>query len=128
MAVDVVLTFRDVDFAPFLATYKVNHEINYARQVTALDGTEYTTHGTRRPIVSFTLRAMSDTQAGTFYAALSTLTGTATYTDPYLSGETQTARMRLASDLEAVFGLRSVDGNRYYKGGEIQLRGVTPLA
>jgi hypothetical protein len=30
--------------------------------------------------------------------------------------------MKLYSNLSSVFGLRSVNGKRYYKGGEIALR------
>lgn len=124
---DVTLIFNGVDFAPCLASYRVAYEVEYSRQVTALDGTEYTTKGTRRPIAAFALKPLSDENISLYYGALSALTALCVFTDP-ASNTPQAMRMRVTTDLETVFCLRSADGKRYYEGKEIELRAVTPLA
>lgn len=123
----VTLTFNGYNFSSKLSTYRVDYETNYRKVVTALDGTEYFGNGTRRPIVSFSLIPMTDAQAATYYDALKIMVSNCTYTDT-ATGTNRTARMRITSNLEHVFGLRSVDGNRYYKGGQIVLRGVNCIA
>lgn len=133
MGLDVKLTFNGYDFAPLLSTYAVDYEISYRKVVTALDGTEYFGNGTRRPIINFTLRPLTDSQSKAAYDALKIMVASCSYTDPAVNGSadasvTRTAQFRVTSSLEAAFGLRSVDGNRYYKGGVITLRGVTCLA
>lgn len=124
---DVTLAFGGVDFAPYLASYRVTYEVEYSRQITALDGTEYATQGTRRPIAAFSFKPLSDETAAALYAALSALTASCDFTDP-ASNTTLTTRMRVTTDLEAAFCLRGTDGKRYYEGREVQLRAVTPLA
>ena len=133
MSLDVKLTFNGYDFAPLLSTYAVDYEITYRKVVTALDGKEYFGNGLKRPIVNFALRPLTDAQAKAAYDALKIMVASCSYTDPAISGSadasaSRTAQFRLTSNLEAAFGLRSVDGNRYYKGGQIVLRGVTCLA
>lgn len=118
--IDVNFTFNGFDFSPYLSTYKVTHEIEIADSVTTMDGTEHVAVR-RRPSITFTLVPITDAQAASLYTALSAVMGTATYTDPNI-GESVSAYMRVTSNIERVFGLRSVDGNRYYKGGAITLR------
>lgn len=125
---DVTLTFNSYDFAPILSTYAVVYETNYRKTVVSLDGTEYVGNPTRRPIVTFTLFPRTDAQAKAAYDALSVMIASCTYTDPHATNASRTLQMRLTSNLESVFGLRSIDGNRYYKGGQIVLRGVTCVA
>ena len=125
---DITLQFNGVSFAPRLSDYRLTHEISYKRSVTTLDGKEHSTPGIRRPVITFSLFPLSDEQAGEYYAALSVLVAPATYTDTWLGGAVRTATFRVVSDLEVAFGLRSVDGNRYYKGGRIILRAVGPIA
>ena len=122
---DVTLTIKDVDFSPWLSSYTVKHEIAYGQIVTTFDGMEHTQGGTRRPIVTFSMFPVSDAVAGDFYAVLSDLIVPVTFTDPNLGGRECTLDMRVVSDLETAFGIRSVDGNRYYKETAIQLRAVT---
>ena len=124
---DVTLTFNGHDFSPVLSTYSVTYETEYRKVVKALDGTEYFGNPTRRPVVTFSLFPMTDAQAKEYYDALSIMIARCTYTDKATNTD-RTLQMRLTTNLEYVFGLRSVDGNRYYKGGSITLRGVSCIA
>lgn len=122
--IDVTLTINDVDFSGWLSTYTVSHEVEVGTAITAIDGTEYTS--TRiRPAVNFTLIPMAESDIATAYNVLSAVNVSVVYTDPNLGS--QTAVMRVTSNLEQVFGLRSVDGNRYYKGGTVTLRQRTVM-
>lgn len=123
--IDVNLTFNGFNFSPYLSTYKVTHEVEVSDSVTTMDGTEH--FATRkRPTITFKLIPVSDATAASMYSALSAIIGEATYTDPYL-GNATIASMRVTSKIEQTFGLRSIDGNRYYKGGAITLRQRTVL-
>lgn len=122
--IDVTFSFNDYDLHELLSTWSVVHEVETADSVTAIDGTEYFAVR-RRPTINFTLIPLSDAQAQEVYDVLSGIIADAEYTDPYL-GE-RIASMRVSTNLEAAFGLRSVDGNRYYKGGIITLRQRTVL-
>lgn len=117
--IDVTLSFNEFDLHEFLSTYEVTHQFEVADSMTALDGTEYSVIR-RRPVIQFSFIPLSDEQAAAVYTVLSTVSGVVEYTDPHLGD--RSALVRVASDLTAVFGLRSVDGNRYYKGGKIVLR------
>ena len=64
---------------------------------------------------------MTDDESAALYSALSALMFDATYTNQY-KGVDETKRVRLMTSLESAFALKSVDGKRRYKGGEIQLR------
>lgn len=123
--IDVVFKLNSMDFHSKLSTYQVNYETTFQNLFTTMDGTE---HGQlwKRPIISFTLIPMTDSQASQLFTELSKPTIIVQYTNPHTNG-TSTGVFRIASNLEAVFGLRSVDGNRYYKGSKITLRslGVT---
>lgn len=122
---DITLTFNGVDLSGYLSTYAVTHEVETADSVVALDGTEYVATR-RRPVVSFSFLPITDAQAATIYAALSDIVASATYTDPNSNSDV-TATMRVASNIDKVFCLKSTDGNRYYKGGTITLRQRTVL-
>ena len=122
--IDVTLTFNNYDFSPLLSTYRCYHAVETVESITALDGTEYTA-SRERPIIEFSLIPLTDVQSRNVYQALSVITAAATYTDPHI-GESA-GIMRVSSNIDAVFGLRSVDGNRYYKGGTIVLRQRTVL-
>lgn len=123
--IDIILTVNGVSMSPKLSTYKVQHEIEYPRVMTALDGTEYGIHR-RRPIVVFSYIPLTDAETMAFYNALKQNTLTVQYTDPNLN-TTATAQMRLVSNIDNVFGIKSVTGDRYYKGGDITLRQRTVL-
>lgn len=122
--IDVTLTFNGYDFSPLLSTYRCYHSMEVSESVVTIDGTEYVASNAR-PVVEFSLIPLSDAQSEIVYQALSAITANATYTDPY-RGESAGV-MRVSSSLDATFGLRSIDGNRYYKGGVIVLRQRTVI-
>ena len=124
---DVTLTFNGHDFAPALSDYKVSYEPNFRKVVTALNGTEYFGNATRRPIITFSLRSMTDAQTRAAYDALKIMAASCAYTDP-ATNASRTAQFSVKSNLESVFLLRAADGKRYYEGGTVTLRGVTCLA
>lgn len=125
---DVTLTINGFNFAPVLSTYFTVYETDYGKTVKALDGTEYTGNFTSRPVVTFSLFPMTDTTAQQYYNALtSSVPAVVTYTDKATNTD-RTGQMRVTSNLEFTFGLLSVDGNRYYKGGSITLRAVHCLS
>ena len=123
--IDITLQIGELDLSRFLSTYEVQYEVEYPHLVTALDGTE---HGAPRyrPIVNFSLIPITDAQATALYTAISRMYANVTYTDTFMN-EDVTADMRVTSNLQAAFGLRSIDGNRYYKGGVITLRQRTVI-
>lgn len=119
---DIVLTVNGRDLSSRLASYKMQKLVEESRMVKTLDGAEHAVQQTR-DAVTFTLWPYSDATATEDYNAIKTMQFVAHYTDTFSNMEAS-QEMRLVTDLDAVFGLRSVDGNRYYKGGEITLRAV----
>ena len=123
--IDVTFKINGVDYSSLLSTYKVTHEVEYPTTITAIDGTEYG-YARRRPTVSFSLLPLTDQQSAELYSNMLSMNVLCQYTDPYL-GTVTTASMRVITSLESAFGLRSIDGNRYYKGRVITLRQRTVL-
>lgn len=123
--IDITFSINGTDYSGLLSTYNVTHEVEVKESVTTIDGTEYTA-SYRRPVVIFSLIPLSDEQTADLYTDLSQIIVEVTYTDPYL-GREATAIMRVASSLDSQFGIKSINGNRYYKGGEITLRQRTVL-
>ena len=123
--IDVTFRIGTLDLSGLLSTYDVQYEVEYHQFMTALDGTE---HGvpSYRPVINFSLIPITDSQAAQLYAAIRGLNANVTYTDMFRN-EVRTADMRITSNLQATFGLRSVNGNRYYKGGVITLRQRTVI-
>ena len=118
--IDITLQFDGYDLSGKLSTYSVSHEVETVETVTTLDGTEHV--ATRiRPTIRFTLIPLNDADAAEVYNALKVISAEAFYTDPNI-GADRYGTMRITSNLEAVFGIKSVDGNRYYKGGTITMR------
>ena len=122
---DITLIVNGLVFSGRLSSFTVKHEVAYGQIITTFDGTEHVQGGTRRPVITFSFLPLSDREAGDYYAALSALVFPVTFTDPNLGGVESTMNMRVTSDLEAAFGIRSVDGNRYYKESPIELRAMT---
>lgn len=118
---EVTLIANGLDLSSKLSTYSVTEEVSYRKIVTTLDGTEYPTKGVVRPIVTFSLFPMTDSEAANVYNALSGLVFNATFTR---NGKDEIRRVRVSSNLESTFLLMSVDGKRRYKGDKIQLRGL----
>lgn len=123
--IDVTLRIGELDLSSLLSTYDVQHEVEYQHLMTSLDGTE---HGAPRyrPVVNFSLIPITDEQAAELYTAIRGINANVTYTDTFRN-EDVTADMRVTSNLQAAFGLRSINGNRYYKGDTITLRQRTVI-
>lgn len=118
---DVVLTINGRDFSNRLSKYNMQKAHEEARLITTLDGVEHSVQRTR-DVVTFSLIPFSDDTAAADFAALQG-EFIAHYTDTF-SGTESSGYMRVTSNLDAAFGLRSIDGNRYYKGGNIVIRAV----
>ena len=123
--IDVVFKINNVDYSRLLSTYKVTIETEYPHTMTAIDGTEYG-YAMKRPTVKFSLLPLTDQQTAELYENILSMDVMCEFTDPYRNMPVS-ARMRVTTSLESVFGLRSIDGNRYYKGGEITLRQRTVI-
>lgn len=120
---ECTLILSGIDFSQKLSTYQVGKEVTYGRVVTTLDNVEHASSGISRPILTFSFRPLSCQEVSNLYEVLKKFQFDVSYSDPYSNSE-KIHTMRLVSDLEEVFLLKSIDGNKYYKGGKIQLRGV----
>jgi len=118
---DVTLKLNSLDVSSILSAYQVVKEVTYQKIITTMDNVEHPIPAPDRTLVRFSLFPMTDEGAAALYDVLALRTVSVTYTDPYI-GEELVKNMRLNSSLEAAFGLKSVDGNRYYKGGTIEMR------
>lgn len=123
--IDVTFVIDGVDCSPYLSNYIVSHSIEQRETITTMDGTEYTATQIR-PVISFSLDPLSDEQSESLYRTLLKGNIEVTYTDPYL-GDNQIAIMRVTSEINSVFVIRSTDGKRYYKGDTITLRSRTVI-
>lgn len=119
--IDVTFTLNGVDWSQKLAKYAVDYEYEYSDTLTAIDGTEYTA-GWERPVISFSLMPLTDAETKALHDCLPVGNIVVVYTDPNLNINTATGDFRMTTALSSVFGLRSIDGNRYYKGSTITLR------
>jgi hypothetical protein len=91
--IDVTFSFNNMSLSSLLSTYQVVHNVENTVSLTALNGTQHT-HSWRRPEIQFSLIPITDQQATTIYNKLSTLTGTVSYTDPYLGDRQDTMRVQ----------------------------------
>ena len=119
---DITLTINGRNFAPRVSTYKVRKIVETVKVVTTLNGTEHPIQRSRDEI-TFSLIPYDDVTANQDFISLSPLQFTATYTDPNSAGNS-TKIVRITSSLDSVFGIKSINGNRYYKGGKIVLRAL----
>ena len=122
---NVTLIIGGRDFAPRLASYDVRKEISYSDVILTMDQVEHIGRQYTRYVITFSMFPYSDATANADYAALKySPILQVTFSDASFSEGYATKQMRVDSDLNSVFGLVSVDGNRYYKGGEIVLRAL----
>lgn len=122
MSMDVTLKLGTLDVSSKLSTYKVTWEKAYQKVITTLDNVEHPFPYPDRALVDFSLLPLDDDLASSVYSALGS-TLSVTFTDPYT--KTDLVRtMRITTNLEATFGLKSINGKRYYRGGEMQLRAL----
>lgn len=120
---DVTLEINGRDFSSRLSTYRVEQEVTYPDMLTTMDGTEHYGKPYKRDVIYFSLFPFDDDTANKDYLALVDTSLTVNYTNPQATDSEKLYKpMKLFSNLSAVFGLRSVNGKRYYKGGEIVLR------
>ena len=120
---DVTLEINGRDFSSRLSTYRVEQEVTYPDMLTTMDGTEHYGKPYRRDVIYFSLFPFDDDTANQDYAVLSDSGLSVNYTNPQSDNAEKLYKdMKLYSNLSSVFGLRSVNGKRYYKGGEIALR------
>lgn len=119
--IDITFKIGGTNYSALLSTYDVTYAAEYGESFTALDGTEYGTPRFR-PIITFSLIPLTEAQSAALYGKLSAAQSVSVqYTDPYQNAA-RTASFRVASDLNRVFALKSVDGNRRYTGAQIVLR------
>ena len=118
---DITLVVNGLDLHSKLSYYNVTKEITYKKIVTTLDGKEHPSNGIKRDIITFSLLPLTDAESKSLYDAISGLVFQATYTDTYTNTDSQNT-VRMVSNLESTFLLKSTDGKRRYKGEMIQLR------
>lgn len=120
---DVTLEINGRDFSSRLSTYRVEQEITYPDMLMTMDGTEHYGKPYKRDVVYFSLFPFDDDTANQDYMVLADSSLSVSYTNPQADNAEKLYReMKLYSNLSSAFGLRSFNGKRYYKGGEIALR------
>ena len=120
---NITLRFGTLDVHEKASTFNVRCEVRYSKVITTMDDTEHAARSKDRYIVETSFFPMTEAESTEYYNALMGDTVSVTFTDPY-SGADTVKTMRVTSDLEAAFALVSVDGNRRYKGGAVQLREI----
>jgi len=120
--IDVSFSIGETSWSQKLSTFSVQKDPLFRKIVTTLDDVDHPYPGTFKTVIDFSLVPLTDEESANLYNDLSAFVFYVTYTDPHI-GETR-KKMRLNSNLSSAFALRSIDGNRYYKGGTIQFRQV----
>lgn len=118
---DVTWIINGLDLSAKLSTFSVDKEIKYQQIITTMDGAEHPVGGTARTVLRFSLFPMTEEESKTLERALRDMTFDATYPE---NDTVKTETFRLDSSIENLFLLKSVDGKRRYRGGEIVLRGL----
>lgn len=121
---DITLKINGTSLSDRVLTYSVTREVTYRSVLMTLDGMEHPYPGAVRPVVSFSLMPGTDDESTEIYGLLKNLIVDVTYTE---DGSDVTRKMRVTSNLESVFLLKSTDGKRRYKSGTIQLRGIASV-
>ena len=121
--IDVTFKLNNVDWSGKLSTYQVMVDNEYPVVITTMDGTEHV-YKRKRPSIEFSLIPLTDAEVQTLYNCLTSHSISVEYTNPYTNSNV-TANMRVTTNLINTFGLRSIDGNRYYRGTTITLRQLT---
>ena len=120
---NVILNIGGRDFSARLSTYKVVKETAYQSAVTTMGGVEHIAGIMSRDVITFSLWPSDEETVDADYNALRARVLSVTFTSPYTNA-TSTKQMRVTSDLEQTFGLTSINGHKYYRGGEIVLRAL----
>ena len=116
----IKLRINGIDFSKKLSSYRVTQEVTYDKVITTLGGKEMALGKRNRDVVSFSMLPLTEEEVTHFYDVLSEDRIVVSYTKDGASS----TEMRIASNLESVFLLDSIDGKRRYRGGEIVLRSI----
>lgn len=122
--IDVTFTINSHNWSGKLSDYDVTNAVEVADMMTAIDGTEYAISRVR-PIIRASFMPLSDEESAALYEDLSDNLVDIVYSNPHTDEDDKFGEFRVASDISATFGLRSINGNRYYKGGTIVFRRKT---
>ena len=117
---EIKLTANGYDFSGKLSTYEAYMEVTQ-KVLTMLDDSERPCPVVLRPIVRFSLLPLTDEESTEIYNVLKDIVFFATFD---INGAEMTAEMRVVTNLGGKFLLKSADGKRRYRGGEIMLRGL----
>lgn len=120
---NVTFQIGSLDLSKRISNYEVQMEVSYARVLKTLDGVEHAVRSSDRAVVSVSFSPMTDEEAAALYGALNSSAVTVKFSNPYTKA-VETKTMRVVSNMNAAFALKSVDGNVRYKGGTIQLRAI----
>lgn len=117
---EIKLIANGYDFSGKLSTYEAYMEVTQ-KVLTMLDDSERPYPAVLRPIVRFSLLPLTDEESTEVYNVLKDIVFSATFD---INGAEMTAEMRVVTNLGGKFLLKSSDGKRRYRGGEIMLRGL----
>lgn len=120
---EITFVVNGVDMSGILSTYGISYEMSYRKIIETLDGVLHPYPSKTRPVITFTVIPRTDAENATLFAALSSLIFPVTYTNTM--GTDETRNFMLDSNIENLFQLKSVDGNRRYRGSEIVLRAIS---
>lgn len=119
--INITFTANGFDISPFLSTYDAREEVVYSDVVETMDGAEHTVKKRMRYTITARLVPMTASEIAPLYAAINEGIIPVTFTDEN-TNTTKSASMRVTSNLGAAFALRSITGDNYYKGAELELR------
>lgn len=119
---DITFKLNGVDWSGRLSNYHVTKEIKYSRVVTTLDNVEHSASPATRYVIDFAFIPLTDDEGEALFDALDEWQIMVEFTSHYEGDLVKT--MRLTSDLSSAYGMRSINGKRYYKGDALQLRQV----
>lgn len=117
---EIKLIANGYDFSGKLSTYEAYMEVTQ-KVLSMLDDSERPYPAVLRPIVRFSLLPLTDEESTEVYNVLKDIVFSATFD---INGTEMTAEMRVVTNLGGKFLLKSSDGKRRYRGGEIMLRGL----
>lgn len=107
----------DLDLTDQVSTFSVGHQPKIDKVITTLDGTEHVVKSGIRDIIKVSFLPITD--ATDLYNALSKPSFYVEFVD---GGINKYKRMRVSSDLEMTFLLKSPRGDRYYRPTDLELR------
>jgi hypothetical protein len=124
---DVTFKINGKAFNHKLSTYFTYKEVSAQYMLTALDDEEIPGPALLRDIIEVSFWPLTEQENIELFDEISGLVVEIEATNPD-TGKIIEQKMRLTTNIEKTFLLKSVDGNRYYNGGILQFRGVKPYA